>query len=272
METPFPPTALSRQVFLKAVASQAVLAMADAPVLQAAEPTRKSNGIQMGAVSFVDEGTEKVLDLLQERGAIDTIYLTTFTYGRGLAGRQIPGHPFPDHGVQDSDEDDFNDAVHAVMICRLVLGPHTRSTYRPIVKLWRLCTERRPSDRQQSMYDHVSPDQQRLDGGSLSGHERLDGGSLGGHAFPAQKGMRSRLENDWKLPKANKGLQQIGHTFQAIELYRERVAQLTQGDHWNWPSLWRWNSHGPMKMSSKAVVALLPCTLLARRVRRLLKL
>ncbi len=64
----------------------------------------KSIGIQIGAVSFVDEGTEKVLDLLQERGAVDTIYLTTFTYGRGLAGRQIPGQPFPDHGVQESDE------------------------------------------------------------------------------------------------------------------------------------------------------------------------
>jgi hypothetical protein len=51
-----------------------------------------------------DEGTEKVLDLFQERGAIDTIYLTTFTYGRGLAGRQIPGHRFPDHGSQESDE------------------------------------------------------------------------------------------------------------------------------------------------------------------------
>jgi hypothetical protein len=61
----------------------------------------------------VDEGTEKVLDLLQERGAIDTIYLTTFTYGRGLAGRQIPGHPFPDHGVQDSDVSFFHGGNYA---------------------------------------------------------------------------------------------------------------------------------------------------------------
>jgi hypothetical protein len=27
-----------------------------------------------------------------------------FTYGRGLSGRQIPGQPFPDHGVQQYDE------------------------------------------------------------------------------------------------------------------------------------------------------------------------
>jgi hypothetical protein len=82
-------------------------------VVQAAEPARKSIGIQIGAVSFVDEGKEKVLDLLQERGAIDTIYLTTFTYGRGLAGRQIPGHPFPDHGIQQSDEKFFHGGNYA---------------------------------------------------------------------------------------------------------------------------------------------------------------
>ena len=29
---------------------------------------------------------------------------TVFTYGRGLAGRQIPGLPLPDHGVQAYDE------------------------------------------------------------------------------------------------------------------------------------------------------------------------
>jgi len=70
-------------------------------------------GIQVGAVSFVDEGTEKVLDILQERGAVDTIYLTSFTYGRGLAGRQIPGHPFPDHGVQEPDEKFFHGGNYA---------------------------------------------------------------------------------------------------------------------------------------------------------------
>lgn len=86
-----------------------------ASVLQAAEspPGRKRMGIQIGAVSFVDEGTEQVLDLLQERGAIDTIYLTTFTYGRGLAGRQIPGHPFPDHGAPESDEKFFHGGNYA---------------------------------------------------------------------------------------------------------------------------------------------------------------
>ena len=84
-------------------------------VVQAAEPLSesKSIGIQIGAVSFVDEGTDQVLDLLQKLGAVDTIYLTTFTYGRGLAGRQIPGHPFPDHGVQESDEKYFHGGNYA---------------------------------------------------------------------------------------------------------------------------------------------------------------
>jgi len=48
----------------------------------------RMNGIQVGPDSFVDEGTDKVLEILQERGAVDTIFLTTFTHGQGLAGRQ----------------------------------------------------------------------------------------------------------------------------------------------------------------------------------------
>lgn len=61
--------------------------------------------IQVGAVSFVDEGTEKVLDIFQERAGINTLWLNTYTYERGTGGRQIPGHPFPDHGVQAPDSD-----------------------------------------------------------------------------------------------------------------------------------------------------------------------
>jgi hypothetical protein len=71
------------------------------------------HGIQIGAVSFVDEGVEKVLDIMQKRGAINTLFLTTFTYGRGLAGRQIPGQPFPDHGSQQSDEKTFHGGNYA---------------------------------------------------------------------------------------------------------------------------------------------------------------
>src|SRR2546427_2184148 len=64
-------------------------------------------GIQAGAVSFVDEGTDKVLDNLQELGAVSTLFLASFTYGRGIAGRQVPGQPLPDHGKQEYDTATF---------------------------------------------------------------------------------------------------------------------------------------------------------------------
>lgn len=64
-------------------------------------------GIQIGSISFLDEGTEKVLDILQKQGGINTLFIATFTYGNGIAGRQLQGHPFPDHGVKD-----YNDNFH----------------------------------------------------------------------------------------------------------------------------------------------------------------
>ncbi len=73
----------------------------------------KTIGIQVGPDSFVDEGTDKVLDILKDRGAINTIYLSTFTYDRGITGRQIPGKTFPDHGSQESDEKYFHGGNYA---------------------------------------------------------------------------------------------------------------------------------------------------------------
>ena len=68
-------------------------------------PAGKMIGIQIGAVSFLDEGVEKVLDILQEKGRVNTLFVATFTYGRGIAGRQVPGQPLPDHGKQEYDVD-----------------------------------------------------------------------------------------------------------------------------------------------------------------------
>ncbi len=45
----------------------------------------------------------KCLDVLQERACVNTLFLAVFTYGRGIAGRQIPGQPLPDHGKQEYD-------------------------------------------------------------------------------------------------------------------------------------------------------------------------
>ena len=61
-------------------------------------------GIQAGAVSFVDEGTARVLDTVQELAAVNTLFVATFTYGRGIGGRQPRGSPLPDHGKQEYDD------------------------------------------------------------------------------------------------------------------------------------------------------------------------
>src|SRR5437870_11065745 len=73
------------------------------PSIQAAA-AKPMIGIQVGAVSFVDEGTDKVLDAFQEMAAINTLFLATFTYGRGIGGRQPRGSPLPDHGKQEYDD------------------------------------------------------------------------------------------------------------------------------------------------------------------------
>src|SRR6266852_691802 len=93
---------MDRRMFLKSS-----LIAAGAPAVRpwtavAADPAMI--GIQVGAVSFVDEGTQRVLDGFREMAAINTIFLATFTYGRGIAGRQPRGHALPDHGKQEYDD------------------------------------------------------------------------------------------------------------------------------------------------------------------------
>ncbi len=90
-----------RRAFLKTLAvSGAALGRSPA---QTPIPGKKTIGIQVGAVSFADEGVEQVLDILQERASVNALFLATFTYGRGIAGRQVPGQPLPDHGKQEYD-------------------------------------------------------------------------------------------------------------------------------------------------------------------------
>ena len=70
-------------------------------------------GIQVGAVSFVDEGTDAVLESLRDMAAINTLFVATFTYGRGIAGRQLPSQPLPDHGKQAYDTSTFRGGNYA---------------------------------------------------------------------------------------------------------------------------------------------------------------
>src|SRR3989441_12259888 len=124
---------LSRRKFLKGATAASVtglLAPGDVP--KAADPENlatasqsatarqaaaggKFIGIQVGAVSFVDEGVDKVLDLFQEKAGINALMLAVFTYGRGIAGRQVPGQPLPDHGAQEYDSNTFHGGCYAAV-------------------------------------------------------------------------------------------------------------------------------------------------------------
>ncbi len=91
---------MNRRDFLTAAAATPMGAALAQP---APFKSNKMIGIQVGAVSFLDEGTEQVLDILQARAHVNTLFLAVFTYGRGIAGRQVPGQPLPDHGKQEYD-------------------------------------------------------------------------------------------------------------------------------------------------------------------------
>src|SRR4051794_23216868 len=99
---------MDRRSFLQSAAG--TIAAASIPNSAAfAGPVKQDKmiGIQVGAVSFADEGVAKVLDECQQSAAVDTLFVATFTYGRGIAGRQVPGQPLPDHGSQKYDTDTF---------------------------------------------------------------------------------------------------------------------------------------------------------------------
>src|SRR5207302_11025647 len=89
---------LSRREFAKLIAVASV-----ASGVPQTPTTGRTIGIQVGAVSFVDEGVESVLDRFQRDANINALFIATFSYGRGIAGRQVPGQPLPDHGKQEYD-------------------------------------------------------------------------------------------------------------------------------------------------------------------------
>lgn len=99
---------MDRRTFIQNTSAAGIAAAVGVPRGLAAPVTQKTIGIQVGAVSFVDEGVEHVLDNFQHDASINTLFVATFTYGRGIAGRQIPGQPLPDHGVQAYDTDTFH--------------------------------------------------------------------------------------------------------------------------------------------------------------------
>lgn len=58
-------------------------------------------GIQIGAISFIDEGVEPVLDRLQEKAGVNALCISALSWSIGNAGRAT--HGFPDHGVPEPD-------------------------------------------------------------------------------------------------------------------------------------------------------------------------
>jgi hypothetical protein len=110
---------MDRRAFLQSAAAAAVAAAmpgaAGAQASSAGIPKGRMIGIQVGAVSFTDEGTEQVLDVFQQDASVNTLFLATFTYGRGIAGRQVPGQPLPDHGKQAYDTGSFYGGNYATI-------------------------------------------------------------------------------------------------------------------------------------------------------------
>ena len=99
---------MDRRLFLQNVTSTLVAAsLPGGDSVAELAKQEKMIGIQIGAVSFVDEGVSRVLDECQNSASVNTLFVATFTYGRGIAGRQVPGQPLPDHGSQKYDTDTF---------------------------------------------------------------------------------------------------------------------------------------------------------------------
>ena len=95
---------IDRRRFLKTGSAATVgLAFAGEALASQAAAARASSrmiAIQIGAVSFVDEGIEQCLDILQERGAVNTIMPAVYSNSRGTAGRH---KPYPGHGKNVED-------------------------------------------------------------------------------------------------------------------------------------------------------------------------
>lgn len=118
---------MDRRTFAKIAAAGAAAAASPLAAQQEFSwpSSKKMIGIQVGAVSFVDEGVNPVLDNFQKLANVNTLFVATFTYGRGIAGRQVPGQPLPDHGKHEYDTGEFHGgnyaAVHPQFYSKTVL-------------------------------------------------------------------------------------------------------------------------------------------------------
>lgn len=83
-------------------------------------------GIQLGAISLVDEGVGAVLDTIQAQAGANSVFLSTQAFDRGLQGRQVQWRPWPGHGPKEIDDHWGGSYVtqHDEFYGGTVLGPY----------------------------------------------------------------------------------------------------------------------------------------------------
>ncbi|MXW69635.1 MAG: hypothetical protein F4Z61_07025, partial [Acidimicrobiia bacterium] len=57
-------------------------------------------GMQVGGISFIDEGVEETLDIFTNLAGVNAIFISALSWARGNAGRSGSGD-YPDHGGQE---------------------------------------------------------------------------------------------------------------------------------------------------------------------------
>ena len=142
---------MDRRAFLQSAAAAAFTATAQSAAAQLVPAKQAVIGIQVGAVSFADEGTEEVLDQFQRDAAINTLFLATFTYGRGIAGRQITGQPLPDHGKQQYDNGSFYGGNYATIHPQYYRNTSFKGTRAPDLGEYDVLAEVLPHSRKRGM-------------------------------------------------------------------------------------------------------------------------
>ncbi len=97
---------IGRRQFVRAVAALPISAAAVSAMhwqarSSAERPRERFVGIQMGPHSMLDEGIDRVLDLLQDAAAINSVLVYSHTYytADGIRRKRIPAVLAPDHGV-----------------------------------------------------------------------------------------------------------------------------------------------------------------------------
>jgi len=92
---------MSRRQFVQAGSVLAAAAMAPNALLAGAtaKPAQdKMVGIQVGANAFIDEGINQVLDTLQQRGQVNTLFISAFTFTNTIGGPLFGKDKLPGHG------------------------------------------------------------------------------------------------------------------------------------------------------------------------------